>query len=336
MEIRSEMKVLMLTSEWPTPERPFLVPFIVRQVEFLRRAGIKLDLFTFRGKKNPLIYFSTWTQVQKKIAQDQYDLVHAQWGQSGLLALPKKIPLVVTFRGDDLEGVIGPDGKRMPISPVLMNISRFVAHAADQVILVSESLSKRIEGIPYHLIPSGIDLEQFNQQPKAEARQKLGLSPDCKYVLFVSSMNNPRKRYPLARQAVELLPKGLNAELLVASTISHSMIPTYMNAADVLLLTSLHEGSPNVVKEALACNLPVVSTDVGDVRERLFGIPNCYVLPDDQPETISKTLEKAIDFAEPINSRSSILDLDEKILTQKVIDVYRLALKPGKKRKTVF
>jgi teichuronic acid biosynthesis glycosyltransferase TuaC len=320
------LRVLMITSEWPTPDKPHLVPFVVRQVEFLRRAGVQLDVFHFRGRKNPVNYLKAWKQVRRKIATGKYDLLHAQWGQSGVLALPKTHPLVVTFRGDDLEGIIGPDGKRMAISPILMKVSKAIARTADEVILVSDSLASRIKGIPYHLIPSGLDLEQFTPRPMAEAREKLGLSLDCHYVLFVSSMNNPRKRFPLAKKAVDLLPRELNTELLVLSHVSHDQIPIYMNAANVLLLTSLHEGSPNVVKEALACNLPVVTTDVGDVKERLAGIPGCVILDNDAPETISNRLELVIRSGNHTDSRSRVINLDEKILTQKVIEVYQLAL----------
>jgi teichuronic acid biosynthesis glycosyltransferase TuaC len=332
MKEKTDLHVLMLTSEWPTPDKPHIVPFIVRQANFLRKAGIQLDVFHFRGRKNPLNYLTAWIQVRKKIANGGYDLVHAQWGQSGILALPKKVPLVVTFRGDDLEGVIGPDGKRLPISPVLMNLSTFVAHTADEVILVSDSLARRINGIPYHMIPSGLDLDQFFPSSQWEARKKLGLSADCHYILFVSSLNNPRKRYPLAKQAVDLLPPQMNCELLVLSNVSHEMIPTYMNAADVLLLTSLHEGSPNVVKEALACNLPVVTTAVGDVKERLAGISGCVILENDSPETIARQLESVIKTRNRPDSRSKILGLDERTLTQKVIDVYRLAISTKKSR----
>src|SRR5687768_6652473 len=104
------MRVLMITGEWVTPDLPQAVPFLVRQVDYLRKAGVHIDVFHFRGAGNPLNYLRAWRRVRKLVAGSAYDLIHAQWGQSGLLALPKKLPLVVTFRGSDLEGLVGRKG----------------------------------------------------------------------------------------------------------------------------------------------------------------------------------------------------------------------------------
>lgn len=320
------IRVLMITSEWPTPDNPTLVPFIVRQVNFLRKAGIDLQLFPFRGGKNPKNYLRYWGKVRGEISKGKFDIIHAQWGQSGLLALPKQLPLVVTFRGDDLEGIIGASNQKTAYGYVLQRLSRFVARSADQVILVSESLSHAIPKRPYHVIPSGLDLELFCPAPQDVARRKLGLLNNRHYVLFAGSAGNPRKRYALAKQAVDLVKAEMDVELLTASGVAHEQIPDYMNASDVMLLASLHEGSPNVVKEALACNLPVVSTDVGDVRQRIGGIDGCKILETDRPEDIAAALRDVLTRGTRIEGRFTVLDLDENILTEKVIDIYRQAL----------
>jgi len=135
------LRVLMITCEWPTPERPQDVPFIVRQVEFLRRTGVDIDVFFFRGAKKLINYVRAWKQVHYRRTHARYDLVHAQWGQSGLLALPKSLPLVVTFRGDDLEGIVGHNGRYTVAGRFLQLVSRSVAYVADEVITVSEALS---------------------------------------------------------------------------------------------------------------------------------------------------------------------------------------------------
>ena len=320
------LRVFMITSEWPTPENPHQVPFIVRQVNSLRQAGVDVHVFAFRGNKNPLNYARAWKQVQAEITKGHYDLVHAQWGQSGLLALPKRLPLVVTFRGDDLEGKQGPNGQWVRYGIVLEQVSRLVARLADQVIVVSESLAKSMPKRSYHVIPSGLDLQMFCPGSKIEARQRLGLDASKYYVLFVGSTNRPTKRFDLAKEAVERLQSDLNVELLVATNVRHEQVPDFLNASDALLLTSVHEGSPNVVKEALACNLPVVSTDVGDVRQRIGNIPGCAVLPDARPETITAALRQVLQRGKRVNSRNMVLDLDETILTQKVIGVYKQTL----------
>jgi teichuronic acid biosynthesis glycosyltransferase TuaC len=320
------LRVLMITSEWPTADHPHQVPFIVQQVAFLRKAGVEVDVFPFRGGKRISRYAQAWSDARAKIATGNYHLVHAQWGQSGLLALPRRIPLVVTFRGDDLEGIIGKDGKPTLQGSLLKTISRQVARLADQVIVVSESLARALPHRRVHVVPSGLDLQLFCPVPQAAARQKLGLSQDKRYVLFAGAAGNPRKRYFLARQAVELLQKDMDVELLVAERVMHEQIPDFMNASDVLLLASLHEGSPNVVKEALACNLPVVSTDVGDVRQRIQNIHGCAVLSDDQPESITSCLRDILKSRQRIDGRAAVADLDENILTKQVLNVYRLAL----------
>ena len=209
---------------------------------------------------------------------------------------------------------------------VLEQVSRLVARLADQVIVVSESLAKSMPKRSYHVIPSGLDLQMFCPGSKIEARQRLGLDASKYYVLFVGSTNRPTKRFDLAKEAVERLQSDLNVELLVATNVRHEQVPDFLNASDALLLTSVHEGSPNVVKEALACNLPVVSTDVGDVRQRIGNIPGCAILPDARPETITAALRQVLQRGKRVNSRNMVLDLDETILTQKVIGVYKQTL----------
>ncbi len=128
---------------------------------------------------------------------------------------------------------------------------------------------------------------------QSEARAKLGLPADLPIVLFGGRPEMPVKRFALAQRAVALLARQ-DVKLLTASNVPHSEMPLYLNAADVLLLTSRHEGSPTIVKEALACNLPVVSTDVGDVRERIASIDGCSVCDNDEPETIAFALGEGV------------------------------------------
>jgi glycosyltransferase involved in cell wall biosynthesis len=315
----------MVTCEWPTSERPQDVPFIVRQVEFLRRAGVDIDVFFFRGAKKLANYLCSWKQFHYRRAHGQYDLVHAQWGQSGLLALPKFLPLVVTFRGDDLEGIVGPNGHYTLAGRLLQLGSQVVACAADEVITVSEKLARHLPRRPFHIIPSGLDLDLFRPMPVIDARRQLGLPQDKRLILFAANPENPRKRYWLAHAAVELLGEALPTEIVVAKGVPHNKMPLYMNACDVLLLTSLHEGSPNVVKEALACNLPVVSTDVGDVSARVGRVEGCAVVYD-SPDEVASALRMALNRANRLESREMVITLDEGELTRQIVQVYQKAL----------
>ena len=328
---RDALRVLMITSEWPEPGSSRPTNFIRRQAEFLTAAGVSLDVFAFRGDKNPLNYLAAWARVRPRLVNGGYDVVHAQFGQSGLLALPlpKRLPLVVTFRGCDLLGIIGDRHGRPTLKGrMLQSASRFVGQQADAVIVVAEHMREQLKTrAPIHVIPSGVDLELFRPYPPAEARQQLGLDPSARLVLFVGWPAEIRKRHALAQQAVAVLNERLPAKLVVAWGVSHYKIPLYMSAADVLVVTSMQEGSPNVVKEALACNLPVVSVAVGDVPERLKDVAGTEVCADDQPETIAAALERVLRRGGRIEGRAAVRHLDENLLTRKVVDIYRSVLK---------
>src|SRR5436189_3501573 len=327
------IRVLMITSDWPDHASwGGTATFIPRQVDCLRAAGVGVDVFKFRGGGKPIRYATAWLDVQRRLRRERYDLVHAQFGQSGLLALPKQLPLVVTFRGDDLEGVLSDTtGQLTPRGRLLPLLSRVVSRRADATIVVSAHLSAFLHrGAQPHVIPSGIDMERFRLIPKAEARRVLGLAPNRRLVLFVGSPTSTRKRYALAQQAVAIVTQSLPAELVLGWGLPHDEVPYFMNACDALVFTSRQEGSPNVVKEALACNLPVVSVAVGDVPERLRGVTGCEVCADEQPETIAAALVRALGRGERTTSREVVRELDERNITQRVIGVYHSVLGNGR------
>jgi glycosyltransferase involved in cell wall biosynthesis len=159
----------------------------------------------------------------------------------------------------------------------------------------------------------------------------LGLPTDRKLVLFVGNPNLARKRFALARQAVEIVNRAIPTQLLAGWEKTHREIATLMNACDALVCTSMQEGSPNAVKEALACNLPVVSVEVGDVPLRLKGIAGCELCPDDRAETIAAALQRVLQRGTRTESRTALQDLDERVLTGRLIDIYRSVL-PRTKR----
>jgi teichuronic acid biosynthesis glycosyltransferase TuaC len=296
----------MVTSEWPTPERPEMAPFLVQQVKSLRELGIQIDVFTFRGNKNPLNYIKARTLLRQNHRFSQYDLIHLQFGQSGAVALPTELPVVVTFWGSDLHGIVGKDGRYSWRSVPLRWLSRSVAKRANEIILVSKHLSLFLHPeLAYHVIPHGIDFGLFYPRSQKDTRRQLGLNLDKKFVLFAADPNRAEKRYFLARKAVDLLKDKYDV---------------------ALLLTSTHEGSPTVVKEALACNLPVVSVDVGDVRERIAKIEGCILSEDDSPETIANGLAEVLRKGMRIAGCKAVGDLDERLVAERIICVYHKAL----------
>ena len=324
----------MVTSEWPEPGVPATTNFIKRQAEFLQAAGVNVEVFVFRGSRNPYNYAAAWSRLRPRLNTDRYDLVHAQFGQSGLLALPKRLPLVVTFRGSDLLGIVGDrDGRYTVVGRVLQQASRFVARHANAVILVSDHMRESLRTTaPVHIIPSGLDFDRFRYTPRDEARRQLGMDLNEKLVLFVGRQHQARKRYGLAKEAVDRLNERMPARLVVGWGVPHEKIPLYMSACDSLIVTSMQEGSPNVVKEALACDLPVVSVAVGDVRERLQNVEGCEVCADERPETIAAALERVLLRGKRVAGRPAVQHLDERLLTERVIEIYRSVLPPPRQK----
>jgi len=196
-------------------------------------------------------------------------------------------PLVVTFHGSDLLGENLSGWVRKMISRYGVLCSRRAARAADGVIVVARHLVRALNGavstVKVRVIPCGIDLDRFKALDPFKCKDRLGWSPTSFHVLFASSNGDPVKQPWLANAAVaQMNQSNRPAELHCLSGIANQEVPVWLNASDVLLLTSRHEGSPTVVKEALACGLPVVSVDVGDVAERIEGIEGCHLA---QPES---------------------------------------------------
>jgi len=318
----------MITSEWPTLEHPEWATYIVGQIKSLRQLGLFVDVFSFRGRKNPLVYFKFWNKLRRDFDLNSYHILHAQFGQSGILALPSKTPLVITFHGSDLQGDLTLQGKYSLIGKLLSQISRLVSRFSAFNIVVSDHLANLLpKGLPLVVIPGGINLNQFKPLSKSKARKQLDLPEDSKIILFVADPNNPIKRFDLAQTAVNLVKNQFqDVELFVASGIPYEKIPTVMNASDVLLLTSIHEGSPTVVKEALACNLPIVSVNVGDVAKRITKIEGCVLCEDDSSQTVAAALKKVLDRNQRVNGRDSVRNLDEQQIAKQIVSIYSKVL----------
>lgn len=317
------MRVLVVTSEYPTPNFPHSGVFVAREVDFLRRAGVDVDVEHFRGAHKIRNYLAARRRVRARIRAGSYDVIHAHFGQSGLTILPTSRPLVVTFHGSDLEGIVGSRGKYLPAGVVLTRVSRLIARWADRVIVVSQSLGRRLpKGIDYTVLPMGPDLDVFKPGLQDEARRSLGLPEGVKLILFAGTKDVPRKRYWLAQRVVDLCAEDMPMELVVITGHPPPTVATYMRACDALLLTSVHEGAPTMVKESLACGLRVVSVDVGDVRETVTGVEACIVTRDDDPETLSLALKEALASQPTESARTRAESYGEEGKAAKIAAIY--------------
>jgi glycosyltransferase involved in cell wall biosynthesis len=278
-------RVLVVTNMYPSPDRPAFGIFVKRQVESLNRIGSTHEVLMIEGWRSRWNYAKAIWRVRQALRSGRFDVVHAYYGLCGFVAAWQRMtPLVVSFCGSDLNpGFAGRD--RAPLRSLLvLALGQFAAWRARTSLVRSEEMRSRLalrstrDGA--RILKSGVDLDLFKPGDRAEARARLGWPLEPRVVLFVCA--DPRlpavKRPELARSVVERVKKELpDAELRIVAGLDPSALPDYYNAADILLLTSATEGSPNVVKEALACNLPVVSTAVGDVPRMLAGAPNCHV-----------------------------------------------------------
>ncbi len=320
------MNVLIITTEWPDITKKIYTPFLVQQINYLRKAGVKINVFHFRGNGNPINYVKAWLEVRRQKSWKEADLIHAHWGQSGLPALLSHKRLVVTFHGSDLQGTVNQADRYTISGKLLVAISKYIARKADYCIAVSKRVEDKLPvGIKSEVIPCGLNLELFRPLDNVICRDQLALEKSKKYILFVADPGNPIKRYHLAKDAVELVKKEYDAELLVVNGFEHEQIPQFMNAGDALILTSTHEGSPTVVKEGLACNLPIVSVDVGDVRERTQGIDGCEIC-EATPNALAEGIKKVLKRGKRLDAFEKIQFLDESKIVQRIIDVYQHVL----------
>lgn len=304
------LHILTVTSIYPRPNEPGLGAFVASQVESLRELGLHVDVCFLDVRRSKWELVKGIGRVRRAVKSDHCDLIHAHFGYNGVPAcMQKKLPVVMSYCGTDLT------------HPKLRPISRWVARRADACIVKSESLQKQL-GQPAIILPNGVDMRRFQPGNKTDARRQLGLSPDKTCVLFVATdLARPEKRYTLAQQAVA----QADCELLVLNNRPHAEVPVFFQAADALILTSTYEGSPNVIKEAMACNLPIVSTDVGDVQKRLGGVHNCRICSD-APDALAQGLADVLRDGHPSDGRAKVAPLSSDAVAKRLLDIYRHVL----------
>lgn len=273
-------------------------------------------------------YISNRRRLRKLVNEHKIDIVHAHYSLSGLtaiLAFSGK-PVVLSLMGSDILGEHITQKKITFKSKIVVLITRFVQHFVGAIIVKSDNIYDRVSRKSItSIIPNGVDLDVFKQTDKLRARKLLGIPPDKKIILFLANPESKWKNFRLAEEAVQLL-NVTGVALLTPYPVPHDEVPLYLNAADVFISTSFMEGSSNVIKEAMACNCPLVVTDVGDASLVLGDTPGCYITGF-QPDEVAAKLLMAIRFAEEKNrtfgrDRIIHLGLDAGSVAKKIIEVY--------------
>jgi teichuronic acid biosynthesis glycosyltransferase TuaC len=305
------MNILCVTNMYPSLERPGYGAFVSQQVMQLRRFGHTVDVVFIRGYESKLNYGIGAVEVLRRTSRITYDVVHSHYGYSAFPAsFRRRAPLVITLHGSD---VLGNKYERL--------CTQGIARVADAVIVVSEEMRRRVPGI---VIPCGVDLDIFKPYNRDGARARLGWPKDGYLILFPFDPSRLVKRYDLARAAVEKLVRdGVNAELVTVFNMANSEMPWCYSAADALLVCSDREGSPTSVKEALACNLPVVATDVGDIREILNGVVGTRICSQ-EVGAIARNLREILDTPRSgeFQGRIAMARYDQALTVRRIVDVY--------------
>jgi teichuronic acid biosynthesis glycosyltransferase TuaC len=306
------MKVLALTNMYPHEGNPSYGTFVKAQIDLIRNYGVEVDVLFINGLKSKWHYLRGVYDLHRCIARNHYDLIHAHYVFCGIIArLQWKLPILLTHHGVEV------------LFSYQAGLSKVITPLVDRVIVRSKEMRDRLKSNNVSVVPSGIDINLFLPMPKDLCRKQLGLPSDRPLVLFAGALKSV-KRIELIRQAMALVQlEEPSAELVIATRQPHDRIPIYMNACDTLVLASMAEGSPNVVKEAMACDLPIVSTAVGDVAELLGGVSGCHI-SERRPEDIADKLIRALRFGRRTRGRERLLrlGLDSHTIARRILAIY--------------
>jgi teichuronic acid biosynthesis glycosyltransferase TuaC len=316
------MKVLFIASG--NSENFGISPIIINQGESLKKEGVDIHYFAIKGRGYSG-YIKNIFPLRKFIKSNHFDVVHAHYGMSGWVTFLTftGIPLVVSFMGSDAYGDVTASGRKNLAGYIEMLLSKILQFFIDKIIAKSENIAAYIDRKKkVTIIPNGVNIEKFFPDPSRDYKSELGLDRGKKYILFMADKDDPRKNFKLIKDAFNNLNEK-NCEILCPFPAKHDEVPAYLNASDVVALTSYLEGSPNIIKEAMACNCPIVSTDAGDVKSIIDGVDGCFLCSFD-PRDAAEKIKKALEFPGRTKGREKILamGLDQKSVAEKIIKVY--------------
>ena len=320
------MKILIVASY----NKNRYAPFIVEQAQALQQTGCEVEWFGVRGK-GIIGYIKEIPRLRVKIREFQPKAIHAHYGLSCLLAnlATRRVPVVSTYHGSDINLK-----KVRPFSKIAMWLSAWNIYVSKR----NMALVGAVEGEKCSLIPCGINLPKPWDDLQSQKVDQLTLNQWVegvlekrkKHVLFAGAFDNDVKDSKLAQQAENMLKnEGANVKLVELKGYNRNQVNALMYNCDAFLMTSKTEGSPQVVKEAMACGCPIVSVDVGDVKERVKGVEGCCVVNSREPKELAGALKKALAFENRTTGREKIIKmgLTNEQVAKRIVEIYDEVMK---------
>jgi len=307
-------------------------PIVLNQGISLQNIGLEIDFYGITGK-GIKGYLKNINLLRKKLEENEYRIIHFHYGISSFLSpfVKTSSKIVISFMGDDLLGSRKKNGKISGLSKIISFINiLFSKYIADFSIVKSVEMEKKLRTQKKIIIPNGVNINDFYPMDMNFCRQNLNLDLNKKIILFAANPIRPEKNFKLTKMAYELI-KNDSTILLAIHDIPQKELLHYYNACNCIVLTSTHEGSPNVIKETMACNRPIVSTPVGDVKWLIEGVEGCYVTSFGLND-IAEKINTALVFSEikkSTNGREKLmsLGLDSQTTAFRIEEVYKKLIK---------
>lgn len=288
-------------------------PIVTNQGDSLVSEGVIIEYFLVRGK-GVWSYLKSYFVLRSFLNKNFFDIVHAHYSYCGYL-------VGLTFnRRKTVVSLMGSDVNKRGVELVLIKI--FSAFFWGVTIVKTERMKSHFKNKKMVILPNGVNFDIFKPLQKENCQKEVGFNSLKKHIIFfLSNPSRTEKNLPLAMEAIQLLSND-SVEFHTISLVQKERIPFLLNASDVLLLTSFFEGSPNIIKEAMACNIPIVTTDVGDVRTTIGDTEGCFITSY-KPTDVKGCLEKALNYSKRTNGRSYIDFLDSKVIAKNLIKIYK-------------
>ena len=284
-------------------------------------------------RKSPWKLFRAGCKIRRIVRQENIQMVHVLWGTTtgAMVVLFSPVPVIISFCGSDLFGAVDAFGRRLFGGRISRLLSQLSALGATKVIVKSRALKQVLLRCTHPktlILPNGVDFTLFYPMARDLARSRLNWNLAEKTVLFFTGNGAIVKNRPLAEAVfIQVQASVPEARLCCVENVSHEELLYYYNAADVMLLTSHYEGSNNSLKEALCCNLPVVSVDCGDAIERLEGVQNCAVLRDRDPASLAREVVGILQRGLRSNGRDHMSDLEHRAIAGRLRELYSNTLR---------